>query len=359
MKKLLIILGVLLLVSGCSSSEQKKEINFEGKTVIHKGQDFKQGTYDSVVLKDNNTLELKKGVTEGWYTSPIINTSNFREIVGSWNAITSAESKVELFVQVRKDGEWSEWFSYGKWSVEGNRGSIKGQRDKIANMAIDTLTLLGGKEGDGLRYKIALYRNNQEEKSPEVSLVAIAIKLGSIPAIATISGDDWIKDIEVPARSQMVVPTIGNSICSPTSLSMVMEYYGQKMDTELVAERARDYGAGIYGNWSYNVAYAGSMGFDSYIEIYYSIDEIKAMIAKNTPVVASIKTGSAEELTGSPMAYPSGHLLVVRGFKLKDGVEYIIVNDPAAPGHDSVVREYKLSEFEKAWRNVVYIVKPR
>ena len=43
-------------------------------------------------------------------------------------------------------------------------------------------------------------------------------------------------------------------------------------------------------------------------------------------------------------------------YNAKDGEEYIIVNDPASPEVDKVRREYKLSDFEKAWRNIVYIV---
>ena len=38
----------------------------------------------------------------------------------------------------------------------------------------------------------------------------------------------------------MVVPEIGSVICSPTSVSMVLEYYGYDIDTEEVAENVLD-----------------------------------------------------------------------------------------------------------------------
>ena len=40
---------------------------------------------------------------------------------------------------------------------------------------------------------------------------------------------------------------------------------------------------------------------------------------------------------------------MVRGFTWKDGVEYVIVNDAAAPDNESVRREYKANQFADAW----------
>lgn len=156
----------------------------------------------------------------------------------------------------------------------------------------------------------------------------------------------------------MIVPEIGNVICSPTSLSMVLEYYGQNMDTEEVAANVLDNGPNIYGNWSYNASYAGTMGLDAYVARFSSVNEIKEKIAEGIPVIASIKTNSEKTLEGAPQTYPSGHLIVIRGFIEKDGEEYVIVNDPASPEVKNVRREYKLSGFETAWNKVVYILNP-
>lgn len=332
-----------------------KEITLKDITLRHKGLDFILGIGERVRMNSKVQLELEENALNGVYTSPEINTKKFKNLVGAWNAETPEGTEVEVLFQVRMEAVWSTWFSYGKWSSE-SRGSIKHQKDQIAAMDIDTINILGGNAADGFRYKIIMRRSSIESLSPRLSSISAALKLSDMDDEAISQGDKWLRELEVPERSQMVIPKIGNIICSPTSLSMVMEYYGVNLPTEDVAEGVYDSGADIYGNWSYNVAYVGSKGFDAYIERYSSSVSIKNMISKGIPVVASIRTKNKEDLSGAPMAYPSGHLLVVRGFAIRNGEEYIIVNDPAAPNNETVRREYKLSEFEKAWSGIVYIL---
>lgn len=330
---------------------------FMGRTLIDKGDDFRLGVLDCV-KSSNNKLVLKEDCLKGNYESPEINSNRFKNLVSSWNAETPEGTEIEVCFKVRSEDKWSKWFSYGKWSIHGNRGSIKGQKDTMAYMDVDILKIAYEKEADGFKYKIIMTRDDTNKESPNVKSISAALKLCQNIQSSLGESKSWIRELDVPKRSQMVVPKIGNIICSPTSLSMVMEYYGKKVDTEEVAANVFDNGEGIYGNWSYNVAYAGSLGFAAYVERYTSADDIKCKIAEGIPVIASIRTKSKEDLCGSPSAYPSGHLLVVRGFVIKDGEEYVIVNDPAAMEHDTVRREYKLSEFEKAWGKIVYILHP-
>lgn len=45
-----------------------------------------------------------------------------------------------------------------------------------------------------------------------------------------------------------------------------------------------------------------------------------------------------------------GHLMVVRGFETgEDGTEYVLVNDPYAPGDAAAQRRYRLDQFAHAW----------
>jgi len=338
--------------------EKMEKIVFKGRTLINKDDDFKLGFGDDVELNQDGQLVIKENKLQGIYISPEIISEKFKNLVASWNVETPEGTEIEVSFQVREGEQWSRWFSYGKWSSDGDRGSIKEQRDEIALMDIDTLTILEGKEIDRFKYSITMRRKSTNINSPKIKAIYATLRLSdSNSSVLLDEGKNWMVDLDIPKRSQMVVPEIGNIICSPTSLSMVMEYYGQKIETEEVAANVLDNGPEIYGNWSYNVAYAGSKGFIAYVERFASIDDIKDKIADGIPVIASIRTKSKEDLSGTSMAYPGGHLLVVRGFMKKDGEEYVIVNDPAAPDHETVRREYKLSEFEKAWSKIVYILK--
>lgn len=340
------------------SERELNSITLEGKTLANSGEDFRLGYFEKAKLNDKDEIVLDAENLRGSYISPKIDCSKFNSLVSSWNAMTPKGTTIEVFLKVIVDGKWSSWFSYGKWSTNGEGGSIKNQKYEIAHMDIDTLIILNGKEGNGFKYKVDVSRDDISNESPKIKAIYTTLRISEeITRDDLDKYHDWTGDLDVPKRSQMVVPEIGNIICSPTSISMVMEYYGKKIDTEIVAEGVLDKGANIYGNWSYNVAYAGTVGFTAYVDRFTSVNEIKEKLSKGIPIVASIRTKDKGELENSPMAYPGGHLLVVRGFKIKDKDEYVIVNDPAAPNHDTVSREYKLSEFEKAWGGVVYILR--
>jgi len=358
-KRILILLGVMILMAGimagCSKNE---EIYYDDRLIINKGEDFNSGEKKNVELNDEGEIVLTSSATEGQYISPILKTKAFKDIVVSWNADTPDDTEVEIMVQTKLDDEWSQWFSYGKWSSNGYKGSVRNQRDSVAVMDIDTLKVLSLDGAEYLRYSVKLTRKDANTPSPRLRNIFIALNLVEKVEPVLASDLNYLVELDVPERSQMVVPEIGNVICSPTSLSMVLEYYGYDLETEEVAEKVLDEDAYIYGNWSYNVAFGGTKCKYAYVERCNSINDIKEKIAQGIPVIASIKTQSEKELTGAPQAYPSGHLLVVRGFTIKDGEEYVIVNDPAAPEVETVRREYKVSEFEKAWNNkIVYILR--
>lgn len=352
----ILLLGVCLLMAGCSGAENVKEVKYEGNLIAISGEDFLEGEMGDIKL-DGNQLVLEDNSLSGKYISPVINTDEFNELVASWNVDTPKNTEMELLVKAKIEGEWTDWFSYGKWSVEGFRGSVRNQSEKTAKMSIDVLEILWGKDATSLQYSIDLTRDSGDISSPRVRNIFLTLKTKGGAREVVALERDYLIELDVPERSQMIIPKIGNVICSPTSLAMVLEYYGHDIDTEEVAAKVLDQEVNIYGNWSYNIAYGASKLDYAYVARFNSIDDIRDMISQGIPVVASIKTATENILVGAPQAYPAGHLLVVRGFTEKDGEEYVIVNDPAAPEVETVRREYKVSGFERAWNGMVYILK--
>lgn len=330
------------------------------KTFIYAKDDFDIGEFEDTYLDSEKNIVLKEGAEKGYFLFPAINCSEFVQLIASWNACTSLDSKVELQTKIRKNDKWSDWFSSGEWSVNDCRGSISNQQSEFAKMDDESLTVLGEEPANGFRFRMILSRNNSETESPRVKLIAVSLKLtNDIKRVIEVkSRNEWLKELDVPPRAQLCIPDIGNTICSPTSLAMVMEYYGYNYDTELVASHVKDNGADIYGNWSFNTAYLGLTGLYGHVDRFYTVDELRKMISMDMPAVVSIKTKSAEELKGSIMPYPGGHLMVIIGFKVKDGEEYIIANDPAEHKKENVRREYKLEEFQRVWRKIAYVISP-
>ena len=97
------------------------------------------------------------------------------------------------------------------------------------------------------------------------------------------------KLIETPCISQMKREAeIANRICSPTSMTMLLNRLGENLLVEDVAYKCFDYKYNEFGNWSYNVAYAGSLGYKAYIQ-FGNIDLLINELNKGYPVEVSVK----------------------------------------------------------------------
>lgn len=323
-------------------------------TLILQGSDLDDGVKSGLVF-EGGSLGLAGSRTEGSVESQVLAVPEFTDVVASWNSATAPGTYVELLVRVKRGDAWSRWFSYGKWSDNGrNQGSIKGQEDEIARLDVDLLRIVGG-SAEAIRSKLILSREDAAAPSPRVRLIAFSW------TPKTLSEDNYTGAeiaLNVAPRAQLPVPKIGNIICSPTSLATVMAYHGHVEDTEQVAVGARDNGAGIYGNWSYNVAYAAEKGFTAWVQRCNSMEDVRQYLEQGLPIIASIRIAAKEELTGALSAYPHGHLLVITGLSRVDGQDYVLVNDPAAHREEDVPRRYRLDQFLKAWtRKQIYVLK--
>ncbi len=358
-------------------------------------EDFEKGETDGTVVIDsgNGAVVLEKGISSGTYTSPVVDTDPFEYMVLSWNADTPRSTYIEILGRVRVLGEWSNWLSWGKWTsssfVENGKVSLPGsttgdsKEDSLAKIAIDELIVKGekGETASAFQYRLVLYASGNggtdDKVSPKVRLVACTIR-NTLPgqSITKLFHEDAPDlsnldlDVDVPVYSQYTRdPQIAAIMCSPTCMAMVLGYYGIDVSPEEVAWNARDYQTGIFGNWSFNVASVASYGLTSYVD--YIVPEagadpwytVKQHIAANRPVVVSVRyrkptyPGNLPPVEGVPINKTDGHLVLVRGFTWKDGVEYVVVNDPAASHNDNVRREYRADQFSDAWvKKVAYIV---
>lgn len=357
--------------------------------------DFEKGEMDGtlVVNSGNGAIVLQDGASSGTYVSPVVETKPFEYMVLSWNADTPQSSYIEIEGKVRVGDEWTDWLSWGRWSTSPftvkDRKTLPGSGgddetdDPLAMMSIDELIVKGqsGETANAFQYRLCLHAadnpRGDEGTTPKVRLVASTLK-NTLPGQAITKkypddADDLAKlekDLDVPCYSQMVRDyKIANSICSPTSVSMLLSYYGIDISPEEAAWDVYDDEAGIFGNWAFNVAAAASYGFVSYVD-YVAPEEgadpwhyVKQQIALDRPVVVSVRyknptiPGDMPPVEGVPIDSTDGHLVLIRGFTWKDGVEYVIVNDPAAPDNETVRREYRADQFFDAWvKRAAYII---
>ena len=327
----------------------KNDVKLFNKSIMFCANEFK-GEFHSVHF-ENHGLVLDEGATEGYFVSEEIDLGgSFKNMLSSWNA-SSEGGTVEVSVSVKlDDGSFTTWYSWGEWSAIPETSGSKSNKDAHGEVGIDILTLK--KQCQGIvRYRVDIKQTG--DQSPILYNVTLACdkSQGNLKAPA-----ETYKKLDVPYRRQMDVPEIGGSICSATSLSMVMLYHGEKIDDIAdIAWGVRDYGEQIFGNWAFNVAYAGELGYQAYID-YYEIDAIKYAVSTGHPIVSSIRV-KAGQLAGSghPNYTTNGHLLCVVGYEERDGQGWLLINDPAHPEVKAMLE----SEFQTIYRGVSYIVQLR
>lgn len=195
--------------------------------------------------------------------------------------------------------------------------------------------------------------------SPPVEAVRLRVRCrGSLPTawLASLSaaGDDRIEagtppgagaSVRVPSLSQIAEdPAIAPRICSPTSVAMVLGYWGRPATAAAVAADVFHPATDRYGVWPAAIRAAGARGVAGYLLRFPDWSAAAWCLTRGIPIIASIRYG-AGELGGAPMDATTGHLVVLTGYE--DGA--VLVNDPAAPAPESVPRRYRRDELTRAW----------
>jgi hypothetical protein len=159
------------------------------------------------------------------------------------------------------------------------------------------------------------------------------------------TGGKSIPGLAVPALSQMAeAPEIGERVCSPTCVAMVLGFWGRPVPVREVAAEVFHEGLDRYGVWPAAIHAAARRGVAGYLLRFPDWASAAWCLARGLPVIASIRF-EAGELQGAPIARTDGHLVVVTG---ADG-DHVLVNDPAGPSPGGVPRRYRLEEFCRAW----------
>ncbi len=296
-------------------------------------------------------LVLAEGQTEGCFTSFVIGMPAFDWLVPSWSIAVPGSCSAEIHFQVWMERSWSIWYPLGTWSkLPGSHE----RKDDYGRVDTDTLVLKAAR--NLVRYRVCLKGTGGQ--TPCLRRFDFVTKM-SQPGL--VPGNLPPRDIEltVRPRSQMLEdPAIASRVCSPTSLAMGMSFFGVDVPTADLSRLCYDHGAKIYGNWSFNASILPRFGLAGRVDWFGSFGGLAGELEAGHPVIASIRFGEGE-LEGAPIRSTAGHLILVCGFARKEGRTLVIVADPAAPGPESVRREYDLGQFLKVWRGVVYIIEGR
>jgi Peptidase_C39 like family len=322
-------------------------------------------------LKLAGVVERTFPVMGEWLSNETKAKLNFTELLPSWNVIAPPDTGARFDVRVKDaaTGEWSPWLYLGQWGRVPERFMTRAESARNLSYAdgeveVDILYLRNPASHYQIRARLFSF-DPAAQISPELRRVTVCY---SAPVadrnqrdLLSVKPDkaSFPRDISVPFRPQGIeANNISSDICSPTSVSMVMEHSGVSLPTKEVAMQVYDQETDLFGNWNRAVAMAGSVGLDAYLTRISSIDEARVYVARGQPLIASIRFKKGE-FPSNVMQQTAGHLIVVRGFNSEGDA---IVNDPASKdkGHGIV---YKANELERAWitnaGGIAYVIAPR
>lgn len=305
----------------------------------------------NLAFYDNNIVVIDSTKTAN-YESKAISIDKFKELILSWNVRDLNAARISFKVSVGKNDVFTHEFVLGIWEKEQQQTFQSPSTSTVSSGG----TSISNRDPNHDQIKISFSVIPNYDDGFKINNISVTTKKDDTPIFVN---EHRLENIElnVPRINQMSIPNIGNVICSPTSTTMVLNYYGYNYDPVEIARRVKGTKYSIYGNWSFNVAVAGAHD-DIYSRVEYinNYGKIFDYLQQGIPVVLSIKTNSVSELPGSPMAYPSGHLIVLIGFEYVNNAWHAVINDPAVYYNKDVRRLYPVDALMKVHRGYSYVI---
>lgn len=244
--------------------------------------------------------------------------------VVSWN--TSAPSGRIDLTTYHADGQVSSWLPYVSFSPAGRRSLCGG--DDVARISTDIV-------------------------ESTIPMVAIEVRCDiALDALAVSTPVHRRSSEPATVRTALVVPPLSQyhhehpaerGWCSPTSLAMLLAYWGKPHDIGEIVSAVYDERYGGTGNWTFNTAYAGRLGLRAVVLHLAGLDHAAGFIAAGIPLALSFSWNTGD-LPGAPLDHSDGHLAVLRGFTPYGHPQ---VNDPA---QSDVITTYDRKALERCWQ---------
>jgi hypothetical protein len=284
---------------------------------------------------------------------------HWTELVASWNAEMPKGSYLKIEARALYPNRPTKYYVLALWSPnpeEHPRQSVTGQRDADGDVSTDTLILRAPTDHFQLRVTLGGYWYD----TPKMKFLGIALTDGSSsPSTLSPNRFAWGTALDVPQKSQMSYSN-GGVLCSPTTVSMILGFWAQKLNRPDLDTDVPEIVKGTYdtewkgtGNWTFNTAYAGSLeGMRAYVARLSDVSELEDWIARGVPVGLSLCYNKLRDKPGEP----SGHLVVCVGFTQTGDV---IVNDPGTS--TGIRKTFPRKSLITAWahsRNAAYLIYP-
>jgi hypothetical protein len=319
--------------------------------------DFKGGEFLRTMWQTPKGISLKKSredyPTSGSYTSlPFVSPFSMSEILPTWNVDRPTSTGFAVYFQVSEDSRsWSEWLFLGR---DGYTPKSLKKLVHTTGAVVDVDFMQLTKPFQYFKWRIDLF-TQIPNTSPLLRRFAVCY--------GNSSGDEeifkkfsvekpaprgWARKLEMPYYSQLtpekdITEVMHYSICCPTSVRMVLGYYGIQRSEKEVCDLCLDPEYEIWGGWPRSAQTLYSFGFRAYVTQIRSFEEIKSYIARGIPLIISIRAKKGE-LQSAPYPEVEAHVLVISGLT-EDG--HVWVEDPYNTDGKKGPRLWTRTEIEK------------
>ena len=290
---------------------------------------------DFKTLKINDDLQV-------YISKPIKAPFEFDSLVPSLNIIYKSKDAAALVqVAVKTDKGWSGLYKLFYLS-KNYKKTFSNLKDNFISRKADTV--LPRQKATAFKLQITLLGN------VKINLITAALTNKNIKHNAELSLESLgVKNIELPikpiSQKEYKIKSLRNEICSPTSLTMALNYFGKKALLDDTLKGVFDEGAKIYGTWPFNTAYAGEMGLKCCVTRCSSLAQAEAEIYQARPLIISISFKNGE-LKNAPVKKTDGHLILLCG--LDENGDFVAI-DPAAKTAKTARRIYSRKDLAKVW----------
>ena len=286
---------------------------------------------------DGKNLMLQQDRTTGYLiVKPQYSSSPFNQGLPSWNGSAPDDSS-SFKVQMRfpYGAGWSPWLTVGFWKA--NIWSSYGATSYSGGY-IDYDNAVLSSYVSAWQFKVIMIRPAVDHTSP--TLHTLSFFVSDSRTTSSMDFNQILNDkpgaIFVPTDfiyQYGVDPDIGGSICSPTSVCMILRSYSVAVDPLQFARDTRDPYFDMFGIWPRVVQNASEYGLDGAVTRYRTWSQARDVLANGGRIAMSI---------GEPLY--SGHLVMLAGFNANGDP---IVHDPARSNGYSYV--YNKSDLSHSW----------
>ncbi len=286
---------------------------------------------------DGKCISLKDSLTNGYIIlKPQYSEFPFNEGLPSWNG-TALDDNSSFKIQMRfpYGSGWSPWLTVGFWktNIWGTYGSTNYGGGYID---YDNVKLFSYQ--NAWQFKIIMTRTSIDKLSP--TLNKLSFFTSDSRTSITIDYNQILNDnpeqIFIPTDfiyQYGVDPQIGGSICSPTSVAMILRSYNIDVDPLQFALDTYDPYFEMFGIWPRVVQNAYEYGLDGAVTRYRNWSDAREVLSNGGRISMSV---------GEPLY--TGHLIMLAGFT-NDGRP--IVHDPAKSNGYSYI--YNKNSLSHSW----------